>query len=327
MVQRTRDSLRVMVASMGMIRSLLLAVSLVAFLVLSLVANVGLWALSTFLDSDAFAATTARIIDQPDVRLLLAERLAGRLTELVVPASGRIPVVVRRSLGPPAVATKADVEARLTDVIEAQLADPTMVKVQQDALADLHRAVLAVIADPAAGATGRAAITLDLGAVVVALGDRLDPGGSGFLGQALPSGLPTLTLVQADGLASVARVLQILEAMRWLLPALCLMSALLVLLLARARLHAIAWLGLCLLLVGAVCLLGASAAPLMAAQVLGAHADTLASVESTLDGLMEELMTQSAVLAGLGLAMLVAGVTAGIVTGRDAGRSAGDAYG
>ena len=40
--------------------------------------------------------------------------------------------------------------------------------------------------------------------------------------------------------------------------------ALLVLLLARARLHAIAWLGLCLVMVGAACMLAASAAPLIA---------------------------------------------------------------
>ncbi len=315
-----------MVASMGMIRSLLLAVSLVGFLLLSLAANGGLWALSTFLDSDAFAATTARIIEQPQVRRLLAERLAERLTDLVVPPSGRVPVLVRRSLGLDAGVTPAEVESGLADAIEAQLADPTMVQVQQDALADLHRAVLAVIADPATGATGHAAITLDLGAVVAALAAHLDPGGSGFLGQAVPAGLPTLTLVQADGLDTVARVLQILEALRWLLPALCLMSALLVLILARARLHAIAWLGLCLLVVGAASLLAASAAPVVAARLLGAHADTLSSVEGTLDGLLGQLMTQSAVLAGLGLAMLVAGVTAGIVTGRDAVRRTDDRY-
>ncbi len=93
------------------------------------------------------------------------------------------------------------------------------------------------------------------------------------------------------------------------------MSALFVLLLARARLHAIAWLGLCLLLVGAACLLAASGAPAHRRQALGSRADTLASIEATLDGLMGGLMTQSAVLAGVGLAMLVVGVTAGIVTG------------
>ncbi len=324
MLQHTRASLRVMVVSMGLIRALLLAVSLVAFLVLSLVANVGLWALSTFLDSDAFAATTARIIEQPQVRSLLAERLAERLTDVLVPPSGRVPVLVRRGLGLTAGASTTDVEEALARAIDAQLADPTMVTVQQDALADLHRAVLAIIADPATGATGHAAITLDLGAVVEALAARLDPGGGGFLGQTLPAGLPTLTLVEADGLASVARVLQILEALRWLLPALCVLSALLVLSLARARLHAVAWLGLCLLLVGAACMLATSAAPLVAGRLLGAHPDTLSSVESTLDGLTGELLTQSAVLAGLGLAMLVAGVSAGIVTGRGAGRSAYD---
>ncbi len=53
--------------------------------------------MTTFVDSDAFAATTSRIIEQPEVRVLLAERLADRLTELVVPASERVPPVVRRA--------------------------------------------------------------------------------------------------------------------------------------------------------------------------------------------------------------------------------------
>ena len=171
--------------------------------------------------------------------------------------------------------------------------------IEQDALADLHRAVLALIS--AAGSTGdRASITLDLQAVVTALDARLDPDDSGFLGQPIPADLGTLTLVESDGLRSLARLVQILEALRWLLPALCAMSALFVLLLARARLHAIAWLGLCLLLVGAACLLAASSAPLIAGRLLGSRADTIASMEATLDGLMGGLITQSAVLAGRG---------------------------
>jgi hypothetical protein len=322
-----RASLRVIVALMGVIRSLLLALSLIAFLVLALVANVGLWAMTTFLDSDAFAATTTRIIERPQVRALLAERLAERLTELVVPDPAHVPATVRRALGLTAAATVADVRAGLVRAVAAALADPNLVVIEQDAIADLHRAVLALVAASSAAPGEDASVTLDLNAVVTALDARLDPNASGFLGQPLPPALGTLTLARSGELAWLAHLLQVLEAIRWLLPALCAMSALLVLLLARARLHAIAWLGLCLLLVGAASLLAASSAPLIASKVLGSRPDTLASTETTLYGLMGGLITQSAVVAGLGLAMLVVGVTGGIVTGRGDGRDRADGYG
>jgi hypothetical protein len=117
-----------------------------------------------------------------------------------------------------------------------------------------------------------------------------------------------------------------MDALRWLLPALCVLAAVLVLLLARARLHAVAWLGLCLLLVGALCLLAATAAPIAASRLFGTHPDAVASTSATLDGLTASLVTQSAVLAGLGLAMLVVGITAGIVISHGDGRRHVDGY-
>ena len=303
-----------MVRPMGLIRSLLLAIALLCFLVLALVANLGVWSLSTLTDSEAFAATTTRIISEPAVRTLLADRLAVRLTDLVAPAGSSVPTVVRVGLSLPRGATRDDVQSALTRSIDTVLGDPGMVTVQQSALEGLHRMVLDVIAaDPGSSDAG---IVLDLDAVIRAIDQRLDPDAPGFLGRVVPAGLGTLTIVPHDQLTVLARVVQLLEALRWLLPALCVAAALLVLLLAHARLHAIAWLGLCLVLVGAVCMLAASGAPLIAGRLFGSHADTLASMEATLDGLTATLMTQSAVLAGLGLAMLVVGITAGMVTGR-----------
>ena len=81
-----------------------------------------------------------------------------------------------------------------------------------------------------------------------------------------------------------------------------------------------------LVLVGTLCLLAASSAPILASRLLGSGPGTRASAEATIDGLMAGLLTQSAVLAGLGLAMLVVGITAGIVTGRGAEDDRRDAY-
>src|SRR3954470_18062929 len=111
---------------MGLVRSLLLAVALLVFLLLALVANIGVWSLSTLVDSEAFAATTARIIGQPEVRGLLADRLAMRLTELVVPEDGRVPAGVRAPLGLGRTATSDDVQGALAAVIDATLARPDM---------------------------------------------------------------------------------------------------------------------------------------------------------------------------------------------------------
>ncbi|MCY7417281.1 MAG: hypothetical protein LH650_02070 [Chloroflexi bacterium] len=311
---------------MRLIRSFLLAAALLAFLVLALVANVGVWSLSTLVDSQAFAATTNRIIAQPEVRSLLADRLAVRLTELLVPASGRVSTVVRVPLGLAREATSDDVRVALAEVIDATLAQPGVVAIQQGALEELHRAVLDLIGGRDVAGERDAAILLDLDAVVSAVAEQLDPGGTGFLGQVVPTGLGTLTVVDSERLTTLAGALHLMDALRWLLPALCLLFAALVLLLARARLHAVAWLGLCLLLVGAFCLLATTAAPTVAGRLFGTHPDAAASMSTTLDGLTAGLVTQSAVLAGLGLAMLVVGITAGIVISHGDGRRHLDGY-
>ena len=315
-----------MVMPMGLIRSLLLAIALLCFLVMALVANLGIWSLTTLVDGEAFAATTSRIIAQPAVRSLLAERLAVRLTDLVAPIGARVPTVVLTGLGLTRDSTRADVQTSLTHAIDAVLGDPGMVTIRQSALESLHRAIIDVISSDPGRSGADAGIVLDLDAVIGVIEERLDPDGGSFLGQVVPTGLGTLTIVQPSQVTVLARVVQLLEALRWLLPALCIAAALLVLLVARARLHAIAWLGLCLVLVGALCMLAASGAPLIASRLFGSHPDALASMEATLDGLTATLMTQSAVLAGLGLAMLVVGITAGIVTGRADDRDSGDRY-
>ena len=315
-----------MVVPMGLIRSLLMAVALLCFLALALVANLGTWSLGTLVDSKAFATTTTRIMSEPAVRSLVAERLAVRLTDLIAPAGEHVPTVVRVGLGLPQGASRDDVQRSLSRTIASVLADPGMVTVQQSALESLHRAVLDVITSSPGTSGADAGVVLDLDAVIATLDARLDPDAAGFLGRVVPAGLGTLTLVQPGQLTVLARVFQLLDALRWLLPALTVGAALVVMLLARARLHAIAWLGLCLVLVGAACMLLASGAPLIAGRLFGSHPDAAASLEATLDGLTATLITQSAVLAGLGLAMLVVGVTAGMVTGRADDRVRGDRY-
>lgn len=303
---------------MGFLRSLLFGTALLLFMVLAGIANVGTWALGTFLDSDTFAVTTSRIIAQPEVRGLLAERLAERLTSLVVPTSDAVPRPVRAALLLQQDATVDEVRRAISGVLASVLAEPDIVTVQQAALADLHRSVVALVgsAGDRAG-VGEGAITLDLGAVIAAADRRLGGRGAAeFLGMALPPDAGTLTLVAVERLQPLAWAVQLLETVRWLLPSVAVTAAVLALAFARSRLHALAWLGLVLVLVGTICLLAASSAPILAGRLFGSAPDTRASAEATIDGLTAGLLTQSAVLAGLGLAMLVVGITAGIVTGR-----------
>ncbi len=309
-----------MVASMGVFRSLLLVMSLVAFLVLALVTNISAWSLSTLLDSDTFAATASRIVADPPVRLLLADRLAEQLTSLVAPVADKIPAEVPRALGLPSDATQADVRQALTRALETTLADPVVMVIEQDALEGLHGLVMGIISS-SAEASDPEAVTLDLTGAVSALGHRLDPDSHGFLDHEIPAGLGTVTLVRSNALPIVASFIRVLETIRWLLPVLFALAGVAVLALARGRLHAVAWLGLVLVVVGAACLMVASGAPAIAARMFGSQPDTVEALEATLEGLTADLVTQSAVLAGVGLAMLVMGITAGIVTGRgDDGR-------
>jgi hypothetical protein len=312
---------------MGFLRSLLFGIALLLFLVLAAAANVGTWALGTFLDSETFAVTTSRIISQPEVRQLLAERLAERLTDQVVPSSGAVPASARAALHLSAGATPAQARQAVRDVVAAVLSDPDTIAIEGEALADLHRSVLSLIGSAGDEPTGAESITLDLSGVIDAVDRRLGGRGDGqFLGVSVPPDLGNLTLVSVERLQPLAWAVQLLETMRWLLPAMAVCAAVLVLALARSRLHAVAWLGLVLVLVGTLCLLAASSAPILASRLFGSAAGTRASAETTIDGLMAGLLTQSAVLAGLGLAMLVVGITAGIVTGRGAEDQRRDAY-
>jgi len=64
---------------------------------------------------------------------------------------------------------------------------------------------------------------------------------------------------------------------------------------------------------GTLSLLAASGVPVFASRLVATDPGQSAAITEALDGVTASLVTQSAVLAGLGLALVVAGIAGGVV--------------
>ena len=113
--------------------------------------------------------------------------------------------------------------------------------------------------------------------------------------------------------------MRLLDALRVLLPIGCAVSIALTLALARYRVHALAWVGLGAVVAGTVSLLVASGGPVLVVRSTAMAPDQAAAVTAALDTITAGLVVQSAALAGLGLALVVAGIAGGVVVSRDDG--------
>jgi hypothetical protein len=89
------------------------------------------------------------------------------------------------------------------------------------------------------------------------------------------------------------------------------------LVLARYRVHALAWVGLGALVAGTVSLLVASGGPVLISRSGEMAVDQALAVTAALDTVTADLVIQSAALAALGLALVVAGIAGGVVVSRD----------
>ena len=112
---------------------------------------------------------------------------------------------------------------------------------------------------------------------------------------------------------------RLLDALRVLLPIGCAVAIALTLALARYRVHALAWVGLGGVVAGTVSLLVASGGPVLVSRSTDMAHDQAAAVTAALDTITAGLVIQSAALAALGLALVVAGIAGGVVVSRDDG--------
>ncbi len=292
---------------MGLLRSLAFGVAVLVVTVLLLVANIGVWAMAGLQDAPTFARLGSTALERPEVRGLIARRVAERLAPLVV-AAGPLDPAVRRALGVPARPTVAEMEGAMRRQLDAFLDEPGAVAALGIALAGLHDEVASWMA---AGLLDRP-LALDIGSVVGAYVQRLDA--TGTLVDRLPADVGRLALVDPAATSVLGTVIGPLGVLRWLLPMAIVVAVVSLLVLARFRAHALSWVGLSCVVVGTTSLLLASGAPLVAPRLVGADNTTGVALTGALEVLTAGLITQSAVIAVVGLAMVVAGIAAASVT-------------
>jgi hypothetical protein len=302
-----------MVDAVSALRSVAFGFSVLLTTVLLLVCNLGVWLFAGVLDQAALTRAIAAAIAEPDVRSYVS-RQVGVATAGVVLDQGNLRRPLEDALSLPARYTATDVAKELTRRIDALLADgadsPAVV-LASSAFAQLVRDVL----EDEEGDLTRDGLVVDLSPLGRFVLDEVD--GSGTLAGAVGPRTATIRLIDGPVVSVLQDLVRSLDMLRVLLPAGCAVAIALTLALARYRVHALAWVGLGGVVAGTVSLLIASGGPVFASTAAEMPADRARAVVTALDTVTSSLVIQSAALAGLGLALVVAGIAGGVVVARD----------
>jgi hypothetical protein len=300
----------------GLIRTVLFALSLIVFGLLAFVANIGYWAIATTLDTDRFVATTGRVFDDPTVRTAVAVRLATEIADGIAREDGRIPPAALDALGLQRDATRGELETKLAQTLGDLMTQPVFVSIRDDTIRGLHQALLGAMKGTGALAITGGALTLDLDQLVAELDRRIDPDRPGLFGQPIPEGIGMVVLFEAPWLEDAGRIFRALDVAQWALPALAAVAGLLVLLFARHRVQALAWLGAGLVVVGGLSIALVTIGAPVAAVGIGSPTDTTAVLTAMLRDLGDALVRQSALVIGLGIVLLIVGLVGDSLRGR-----------
>lgn len=231
-----------------MLRSTLAAILLVVFVLALVVANTSTWASRTMLDRAAFSATVERTLETPALEKAVAAAIARAA---VVGLAQRAPEVLDgavRTLGLPSGSDDGDVEIALTARIVQELRAPRVQEVRDDLVGGIHDVILGALDE---GRSGLVAIrgddvTLDADALIDRIAAATDPGVATLLREAGMGGTRRFVIAQAAALEPVRRTVDVMEAMRVIVPLLAVAVALLIVVVAHRRVRALGILGLAL---------------------------------------------------------------------------------
>ncbi len=299
---------------MSLLRSIGFGVMLLLFLAAAFAAHLGFWALNSVLDPGAFVSAADRVLEDPTVRGYIGDQIAAQTVDLVVAEIGKVPPALASQLGLPSGANRAQVEAGLSRAVQNVLAQPAAQLILDDSLRGLH-AALTGTGGPSAVSVQGDTIVLDLDQVVALVDQQINPNQPGFFGVPIPANLGSVPLFQSDAITSMTNAMRAADTLRWLMPAAALACALLVLLLARRRIAALAWLGLCLFIVGLTSIgLVTVAAPIVANSLSPGIART--AIGAAISDFASTLVFQSAVIAGVGAVLVLVGAFGGALVER-----------
>lgn len=300
-----------MVDAVSALRSLAFGASVLLTMALLLVANLGVWLFAGVLDQAALTRATAAAIGEPAVRGYVSRQVAAPVARVVL-AQGALPAPVRSALSLSARPSQTDLANKLAERINSLLADGAdspAIALASSVFAGLMREALE---DPDLVRDG---LVVDLSPIGRLVLESIDE--SGALAGVVEPDIATIRLLDGDVAGALLDLVRLLDALRILLPVGCAVAIALTIVLARYRVHALAWVGLGGVVAGTVSLLIASGGPVLASTSVDMPADRAQAVVAALDTMTSSLVIQSAALAGLGLALVVAGIAGGVVVARD----------
>ncbi|MCD0448907.1 hypothetical protein LO762_06845 [Actinocorallia sp. API 0066] len=231
---RLRAELAALRAPGGRVRAVVAAVLLTLGCLLAPFAVVAAWTGSQLSDTDRYVATVAPLAERPEIQNAVANRVTAEIVDaLDVPAlvTGAMDALEGRGL-PKALGDRlSGLSGAVESAVTSYVRDRSMEVVESDTFASLwEEAHRAAHTQATAVLSGRGSevvkardgtITLDLGPVFDKVKQRLDQSGFDVV-DSLPEVRPTLEIYSGPALAKAQRWYQVLNALRWILPALSL---------------------------------------------------------------------------------------------------------
>jgi putative oligomerization/nucleic acid binding protein len=211
-----------------------LPTALVALATLIAVVSVfAVWAKRQLLETDTWANTSSKLLENEDIRNAVADFLVTELyanVDVQAELAKKLPPNLKPLAGPAAGGLH---ELSLRTAQEA-LAQPKVQALWEDANRAAHREFLAVVDDKSAAlSTTGGAVVLDLGTILGQVANQVGIGGN--LVSKLPPDAAELQIMRSDQLAAVQDGVRILRTLAWLLAAIALALYALAIYLAGAR--------------------------------------------------------------------------------------------
>ncbi len=275
----------------------MLAIVLVPAVVLT---NVAAWSLRTILDDDAFAATIGRSLDTPAVEGLIADRVATVVVDAIDlgdPLERRFGAL---ALGLVPTIGAAGLEAAIEDRVLVALQDPRVESARDQVVRAAHDFLIgAARGSNTVVRVDGDEVVVDLYPIVVQAAGAIDPRLLGVVEQRVDPAEAQLVVARSEGVQTVQTGVAVLDAMRIAIPALTLLVAVLIVVIAHRHTRALGIVGVAAMIAGVVSLglvwaFGAAAPTAI-------DNGTLQAIATEVYGeLTSALVLQSVLLLGLG---------------------------
>lgn len=214
-----------------------------------------LWVNRVALDTNTFADTSTQLIDDPEIRMAVAQRSVDELyanVDVEAAIEERLPKDVKSLAGP----TSAALRQAAPTLVDRALEQPALQKLWTQAVEESHKTLVQVLeGDGDVVETQGGVVVLDLRELVLEAADRL--GIRSQVQDRLPADAGRIEVLRSDELDTAQNAFQLLKTLAWVLPILTLLAFAGAVWLAPDRRRALLGVGVTVAIVGVLGLLAA----------------------------------------------------------------------